>query len=313
MAPEDRIEALVHEIYDGHVRASIEAPVRDPHDARRILEEKFGLLVDEKTIAITYAAFLAKRPVLFEGPPGTGKTEIGEALLELWSGKRPFVLPCSESYDEYKVIGDFHPLMAMKKGFNEESFIPRPLLAAMILDTGVLIDEIRRSSEEFQNLLLDISDKRRIIVPELRRTFTARGIGFQMVFTSNPEDIAQNDLSDAFLRRVVRVRFTYPSRETEAKIIRIRSKRNPLIPPEATRAILDVISLLRRSGVQHKPGTAEAVLWARMAQEVARLEGSTTVGLNHLAETGLSVLAKREEDEDEVREALSRMLGVRID
>ncbi|MCE4618865.1 MAG: MoxR family ATPase [Desulfurococcales archaeon] len=304
------IERLVHEIYGEAVKSDLTQPVRDPFRAVELLEKRYKLVVDKRIVAVTFAAFMASRPVLFEGPPGTGKTEVGEALLELWSGKRPFILPCSENYDEYKVIGDFHPIMALRKGFNEESFIPRPLLAAIILDTGVLVDEIRRSNEDFQNLLLDISDKRRIIVPELRRMFKARGYGFQIIFTSNPEDIAQNELSDAFLRRVVRVDFNYPPRDVEAKIIRLRAGSRPRIPTNITNMILDTINALRKTGIQHKPGTAEAVLWARMAQELARLRGSDVVSINDVVETSMPVLAKRVEDEDEVREVVSKHFGV---
>jgi MoxR-like ATPase len=292
------IEERVRETYE-HLMGARE-PVREPSRAVRVLESEYKLIVDERVVALTFAAFLNGRPVLFEGPPGTGKTEVGEALLELWAGRKPFLLPCSENYDEYKVIGDFHPLMAMQKGFNEESFIPRPLLAALILDTGVLVDEIRRSSEDFQNLLLDVVDKRRIVVPELKTVFRARGPGFQIIFTSNPEDIAQNELSDAFLRRVVRIPFTYPPREVEAKIIRLRANGSPRLDSTATSLILDVIEKLRRAGVAHKPGTAEAVAWARLAQSLARLRGRSVVSLSDLADAALSVLAKRVEDEDVV-------------
>lgn len=304
------VERLVHEIYGEAVRSELAQPVRDPQRALEILEKRYKLIVDKRIVAVTFAAFMASRPVLFEGPPGTGKTEVGEALLELWSGKKPFILPCSENYDEYKVIGDFHPIMALRKGFNEESFIPRPLLAAIILDAGVLVDEIRRSNEDFQNLLLDISDKRRVIVPELKRMFRANGYGFQIIFTSNPEDIAQNELSDAFLRRVVRVDFNYPPREVEARIIRVRAGSKPRIPSTITGMILDTITALRKTGIQHKPGTAEAVLWARMAQELARLRGSDIVSVNDVVETSMPVLAKRVEDEEEVREVVRRLFGV---
>ncbi len=311
IARQDIIEQKVYETYRELVESELPGPVRDPDAAVRLLEKKFKLVVDRRTVAIVFAAFMNGRPVLFEGPPGTGKTEIGEALLELWAGKKPFILPCSEGYDEYKVIGDFHPLLALQKGFNEESFIPRPLLSALILDTGILIDEIRRSSEEFQNILLDVSDKRRIIVPELKRIFRARGDGFQIIFTSNPEDIGQNELSDAFLRRVVRVESDYPPRHVEAKIMEMRARHSgPSIPSHLASLMLDVIDTLRSSNISYKPGTAETVLWARMAQAVAELRGSTTVTVEDAGKASIGVLIKRPEDYHVVVETVRKVLGV---
>ncbi len=283
-------------------------PVRNPEEMVRRLRQDYRLLVDRELVYLVVAAFLNGRPVLFEGPPGTGKTEVGEAILSLWSGKNAFVLPCSENYDEYRVIGDFHPLMAMKYGFNEESFIPRPLLAAILLDAGVLVDEIRRSSEEFQNMLLDIVDKRRIIVPELRRVFRAKGLGFQVIFTSNPEDIAQNELSDAFLRRVVRVKFTYPSPEREAEIVRMRLSSTPRLPDHLLSTMIECVNELR-STATHKPGPADTVLWAQLAAKMAELRGSSTVSLDDVVSAARVVLFKRDEDADTVEEVVEKFFG----
>ncbi len=306
----DNIVQKVRVIFGEVIRSDLENPVRNIDAVQRILEKKYGLIVDKKLISLTFAAFMNGRPVLFEGPPGTGKTEIGEALLELWSGKRPFVLPCSENYDEYKVIGDFHPLLAMKVGFNEESFIPRPILASIILDTGILIDEIRRSSEEFQNMLLDISDKRRVIVPELKRVFKASGDGFQIIFTSNPEDIAQNELSDAFLRRVVRIEFNYPPRHVEAKIIDLRSRRDVTIPGYVKEIMMNAVESLRNTRLTYKPGTAELVMWARMSQAVAKLKGKQVVDTDDIVYAAKTILVKRPEDKAIILEVLRSVTSI---
>lgn len=298
----DPIVTKVREIYGKVIVAS--EPVRNPVKMIKLLREKYRLLVEPRIVYLTIASFLNNRPVLFEGPPGTGKTEIGEAILTLWSGKTAFILPCSENYDEYRVIGDFHPVMAMSKGFNEESFIPRPLLAALILNTGILIDEIRRSSEEFQNMLLDIIDKRRIIVPELKKVYVQKDIGFQIIFTSNPEDIAQNELSDAFLRRVVRIKFNYPDPETEIKIIQIRlSEEYEMIPPHLLSRMISVVNKLRKEAT-YKPGPADTVAWASLAVRLALSRKKKVVEQQDIIEAGEAVLIKNLEDEKVVQDTL---------
>ncbi len=300
---EDPIVKKVHEIY-GQV-IEVFKPVRNPEKMLKVLREKYKLLVEPRIVYITIAAFMNNRPVLYEGPPGTGKTEIGEAILTLWAGKTAFVLPCSENYDEYRVIGDFHPVMAMSKGFNEESFIPRPLLAALILNTGILIDEIRRSSEEFQNMLLDIIDKKRIIVPELKKVYVQKDVGFQVILTSNPEDIAQSELSDAFLRRVVRIKFNYPTPEQEVEILKLRLEQDyEIIPKHLIGRMISVVNKLRKEAI-YKPGPADTVSWATLAVKLAISRGKKQVDEEDVIEAGEAVLIKNLEDEKLVQDTLT--------
>ncbi len=305
---EESIYDKVKAIYKHIIERSIE-PIRDPRRMTRLLLERYKLIVDERLVTLVVAAFLAGRPVLFEGPPGTGKTEIGEAILTLWAGKPALVIPCSENYNEYRVIGDFHPLMALRYGFTEKSFIPRPLLAALLLDAGVLVDEIRRSNEEFQNMLLDIIDKRRIIVPELKKVFRARGDGFQIIFTSNPEDYAQTELSDAFLRRVVRVPFDYPPPELEYQIVKIRYDVNAELPSHIVKRMISVIDILRRKSL-YKPGPADTVLWARIAGRLAYLRGKNVVEDRDVIDAAQIILYKRVGEEELVDEALSKVFSL---
>lgn len=225
--------------------------------------------------ATTLSLFLAselKRPLLVEGPPGVGKTEIAKVLARLHNTEL-IRLQCYEGLNSEQALYEWNyqkQLLALKMMESEsrsveekEAFIfsrsyllERPLLKAISSDKApvLLIDEIDRADEEFESYLLEVLSDWQITIPELG-TIKAREIP-QVIITSN----RMRDLSEALRRRCFYLWIDYPEMEKELQIVQ---KKLPDIDVTLARQICGFMQVLRQQKLDKLPGVAETLDWAQ--------------------------------------------------
>lgn len=210
------------------------------------------------------------RPLLIEGDPGTGKTEIAKALAKS-RNTRLIRLQCYEGLDTYNALYEWNyqlQLLAIKRAeaggagpleddelFSAKYLLKRPLLEALTQPVApvLLIDEVDRADAAFEAFLLELLSDYQVSIPEMG-TVTAQTIPF-VVLTSN----GTRDLSDALRRRCLYHFLDYPSFEKELAIIQTRL---PNIGRKLAAQIVEFVQSLRRYDLKKKPGIAETLDWA---------------------------------------------------
>jgi MoxR-like ATPase len=258
-----------------------------------------GYLADTATGTVVHLAGALGKPVLIEGPAGTGKTQLAKSVAQM-TGKPLIRLQCYEGLDESKAIYEWDyrrqllQLQLLQGGaddtltaagiFGEEFLLSRPLLAAIRSEQPVvlLIDEVDRLDMEAEALLLEVLSEYQVSVPELG-TVTARHIP-QVFLTSNNT----RDLSEALKRRCLYLHLGYPTVDREAEIVQLHV---PELSAHLAKQIAALVAVLRGADLKKPPSISETVDWARTL--LALGAGELT---DELTRQTLSVLLKYERD-----------------
>ncbi len=273
-----------------------------------------------------YLAYHLRKPVLIEGPPGVGKTELAKTTADMFA--LPLIrLQCYEGLDEAKAIYEWkygkqllytqvlkETLDEVLQGasgfresvnrlhefgdifFSEEFMEPRPLLKALQEENGcvLLIDEVDKSDHEFESLLLEILSDYQVSIPEIG-TVKAKAEPPMVFLTSNNT----REISDALKRRCLHLYIPFPDIELEQKIIHARV---PEIPPQLRSQLVSFIQELRDMDLKKVPAISETIDWAR----TLLLLHTESLDPDLVRET-LNVILKFQEDIDNIDHEISTL------
>lgn len=282
------------------------APVRfftDGAAAHAALTEQH-YLADRAIATTVYLAGALEKPLLLEGPAGTGKTELALAVAAA-TGSRLIRLQCHAGIDESRAVYEWdyrRQLLAIQAShdenssisgvFTDEFLLSRPLLDAVRATERVvlLIDEVDQLDLESEALLLEFLSSYQVSIPELG---TIRASRIPRVFlTSN----GNRDLTEALKRRCLFLHLDYPTPERERAIIEARL---PGIERRLATRIAETVATLRTMDLRKRPSVAETLDWARTLELIGATEITDQLILDHA-----NVLLKNKVDLDVLESAL---------
>ncbi len=271
-----------------------------------------GYLPSESTALVAYLATKLGKPVLVEGPAGVGKTELAKALAR-YLGRELIRLQCYEGLDEAKALYEWNyrkqllriQAEASDTGweavqediFGEEFLLARPLMSAIASELPVvlLIDEIDKTDQEFEAMLLEVLSDFQISIPELGKvSSTTHPV---VLLTSNNS----RELTEALKRRCLYLWLDYPALEHELAIVKLHA---PDLSDAVARRLVEVVGMVRELDLKKPPSIAESIDWAR----ALLLLGAKDIDAATFNET-MSVIVKHRTDMDIVAERVGLKLA----
>jgi MoxR-like ATPase len=267
--------------------------------------ESVGYLAGESTALVSFLAAKLGKPILVEGPAGVGKTELAKALSRS-TGRKLIRLQCYEGLDEAKALYEWNyrkQLLRIQTEaagtgwddvqediFGEEFLLTRPLLQAIAEKDPVvlLIDEIDKTDQEFEAMLLEVLSDFQISIPELG-VIEATSHPLVLLTSNN-----SRELTEALKRRCLYLWLDYPDVERELEIVRLHA---PELSETMARKLVEVVHMVRGLDLKKPPSIAESIDWARALLMLGAddIDGS-------VFERTMSIIVKHRTDLDVVAE-----------
>jgi len=289
-------------------------PATEPASAQDLAAglREVGYLPGDSTALVSFLAVKLGKPVLVEGPAGVGKTQLAKSLADHLN--RTLVrLQCYEGLDEAKALYEWNyrkqllriQIESDQAGwqdvqediFGEEFLLPRPLMTAIASQDPVvlLIDEIDKTDQEFEAMLLELLSDFQISIPELGR-IEAKTRPVVLLTSNNTRE-----LTEALKRRCLYLWLDYPDLEHELEIVRLHA---PDLDQTVAKKLVEIIHQVRQLDLKKPPSIAESIDWAR----TLLLLGASDIDHDTFIET-MSVIVKHRTDLDTV----AARVGVKLD
>ena len=307
-------------------KRNTENAARDAIEAIMQGYEKLGYVSDTQIATALFLAQKLEKPLLVEGPPGVGKTELGKATAE-YLGLDMIRLQCYEGLDESKALYEWQygkqllytQVLKEKLGdvmqgaatldesmnrlggfedvfFSEQFLQTRPLLQALQNEAGtvLLIDEIDKSDDEFEAFLLEILSDYQISIPELG-TVKAKKPPLVFLTSNNTREIG-----DALKRRCLHLYIPFPDAARENTILQARV---PDLDESLRGHIVDFVQAVREMDLKKPPAVSETIDWARTVVLL-----NMSVLDSEFVKNTLNVLLKFKSDIEAVESEMARLM-----